>query len=66
MGRKTSRTMSVEAKNKKEAIEKLRAKMFPKYRKILVPVKTKLVRTRKEYEVTWRPRKKKERKRRKK
>ena len=58
-----TRTVSIEAKNQKEAIKKLRAKMFPQYRKTLVAVKVKLVQTKKEYEVTFRPRKKKGKKR---
>ena len=57
-------TVSVEAKNKKEAIKKLRKKMLPKFRKHFVPEKVELTREVKEYSVTWRPKKKKGRKKR--
>ena len=58
-------TVSVEAKNKKGAIKKLRKMMLPKFRKHFVPEKVELTREVKEYSVTWRPKKTKKKRRKK-
>jgi len=50
-------TVSVVARNKKEAIKKLRKMLLPEYRYKFVPEKVVLLKTVREYSVTWRPRK---------